>query len=139
MKIFHAKKLCTDSKTLGEIITSEENNHNDDDDDEKNEKKKEKEKMIELSVMLLGGMSGILGAAGIGGAETKGPGAGVAAGPGPDGNGNESKKTTEAATLLQTDEFWTDLRTFLAQKLKSEDEVARTAETFRRAWASGQK
>ena len=110
MKIFHAKKLCTDSKTLAEIVGGEE----------KLWDESEGERKVELRVMVLGKL---------GAAKAENDGS----------EGEKPAKETGTTAVLQTGEFWDDLRGFLAQRLKNEDDVRRTVEMFRRAWVDGQK
>jgi len=78
----------------------------------------EEETKIELQVMVLGGVATVRK-----GEEEVIPSTSTAQGP----NGN---------AVLQGEEFWGDLRGFLIQRLRNEDEAAKVFGTFKRAWES---
>ena len=127
MKIFYAKKLCTDSKTLAEIVGGEDNLLVKGEGG--GEGVGEGERKVELSVMVLGG--GGLGA----GAKQEAVGKDRGETAAKEGTGAGA----DATGVMQTDGFWDDLKGFVAQRLKDEGEAARTVETFRQAWVDGQK
>ena len=121
--MFYAKKLCTDARTLAEVVGGEENLRVRGEEGEEGEEG-EGERKLELSVMVLGG--------GIGGGGAKGGGSETAA-------ASASAKSTSGTAVLQTGEFWDDLKGFLIQRLKDEDEGTRMAGLFQKAWGDGQK
>lgn len=45
-----------------------------------------------------------------------------------------SAGTDSAEGILQTEEFWSDLKGFLVQRLRDEEQGAKVAKTFREAW-----
>lgn len=49
----------------------------------------------------------------------------------------ESKGEESVQVILQSEEFWTDLKGFLAQRLRDEREGERIGEVFRQAWRKG--
>ena len=112
MKIFHARKLCTDSRTLVEIVGGEEKLQGEDG--------TQGGRTVELSVMMLGG----LGTAKTGSAVDSSEG---------------TVQKGSGAAVLQTEDFWVDLKRFLVERLKDEGEGTQTAEEFRKAWEASQK
>jgi hypothetical protein len=47
---------------------------------------------------------------------------------------NEKTEVERVQGILKTDEFWTDLKGFLAQRLRDQREGERLADVFREAW-----
>ena len=104
IKLLYKKKPCADSKTLKELLA-------DGDVD------------VEFSVMVMGGASSTAGG---GSAESPSPTEEPSEAPAAQGPSGEA--------LLKTEEFWEDLKGFLAQRLKDQKMSEQLSGIFRKAW-----
>ncbi|KAJ4366932.1 hypothetical protein N0V83_007462 [Neocucurbitaria cava] len=115
IKILYKKKPVTDSKTVAEVIGSEASGD------------------VEFSVMVLGG-----GAA-AGGAGTPPVASPPAAAPseadkGLAGGAGAAAVGPSGKEVVATEEFWGDLKNFVLQRIKDEQEGERLVGIFRSAW-----
>ena len=120
MKIFYTKKLCTDSRTLVEIVGGEEKLQGEEGTQGEGREGEGGRRTVELSVMMLGGLS----AAKTGSAVD---------------SGEETAQRKTGMAVLQNEDFWVDLKKFLVQRLKDEGEGAQMTEKFRKAWEASEK
>ena len=114
LKLLYAKKPCADSKTLREIIGDDDADGDEDSGD----------KTVELSVMVIAGDGG-------GNQEKRGA-------PSTDEPSNAASSAAVGATkteVLETEEFWEDLKGFLIQRLKDERQGQEVVTDFRKSWA----
>lgn len=117
IRLLYKKKPCADSKTVKDVVGNEP-----------------VASAVEFSVMVIGGSAGLEetksatqegGDVAMTGAEegsTDGP---VAQGP----SGQE---------VLQSEEFWIDLKGFLVQRVRDEDAAGKMFDAFRKAWTDKQ-
>lgn len=110
VKLLFAKRPVGDSKTLRELVASSSSSSGGDGGDEVSQ--------VEFSVMVLGG---VVPAAGKKEAEGVGSGSVVAQG-------------LSGRAVLETDEFWGDLRGFLQQRVRDEGVAGEMVEVFKGAW-----
>lgn len=119
IKVLYNKKPCADSKTIKDVLGSDEPGPEE----------------VEFSIMIMGGAANA--AAGTeekgGEEETK-----EAA----EGEGDKLAVDTPVSTaqgpsgdeVLESEEFWDDLKGFLSQRLKDEGKAKEVVETFRQGW-----
>ena len=134
IKLLHNKKPVADSKLLRDLVNN--NNGNDG-----------KEGTLELGVMVLAGGAGFF--------KLKKEKAAVAEGGGDDKKGKEEEAgegkqerdvdMTDAAAapvaqgmsgkaVLETDQFWLDLKGYLQQRVRDEGVAGEAVELFRKTW-----
>lgn len=110
MKLLHNKKPVPDSKVLRDLLG-------------------ETDQAVEFSVMVIGGAAAIPPAAEEGEGKQANA-AGAAA-------GTSSSSTEPVGTeALGTEEFWTDLKGFLMQRLKDENVAESMSSLFKSSWES---
>lgn len=97
IKVLHKKKPVADSKVLKELLGEEEAS-------------------VEFSVMVMGGAAAAAAPA----APTVAPATSPAAKTGETAEGTNPAQGLSGEAVLATDEFWTDLRGFLSQRIRDE-------------------
>lgn len=109
VKVLYNKKPCADSKTIKDVLGEEE-----------------VASEIEFSVMIMGGVAATenkaaAGSAAEGGDKTEADQPPAAQGP----SGDE---------VLESEEFWNDLKNFLSQRLKNDGKADEVTKMFRQSW-----
>lgn len=105
LKLLHKKKPVADSKVLKELLGDEETS-------------------VEFSVMVMGGAAGAAAS----------PAATPAAKPEEPTEGTNPAQGTSGEAVLATDEFWTDLRGFLSQRIRDEKITEELFGKFLSSW-----
>jgi hypothetical protein len=114
LRLLLNKKPVSDSKTLQDLLSTDE------------------ESELSLSAMFLGGVTPIIQAQSTLSADTVTQSS-------EDVTMGGTSSATKDTSLLKTEEFWTDLRGFLVQRLKSEEDAENAFAVFRKAWQRSEK
>lgn len=124
IKILYKKKPVTDSKTLLEVIGTDAGTE------------------VEFSVMVMGGAAAATSSPAAGNTPVASPPAvapptesekGLASA-GETSAGTASAGTMSGKDIVATEEFWGDLKTFILQRTKDEQEGERLVGVFKTAW-----
>ena len=108
VKVLYNKKPCADSKTIKDVIGEEE-----------------VPSEIEFSVMIMGGVAVPEQKTEVGGAAEGGDKMEVDQPPAQGSNVDE---------VMESDEFWNDLKSFLSQRLKNDGKADEVTNVFRQSW-----
>ncbi|KAH9883506.1 cell-cycle control medial ring component [Xylariomycetidae sp. FL2044] len=115
MKLLYKKKPVLDSKVLKDLVGEGEEGNG----------------VVEFSVMVLGGAAAVGKKAD---ADTEGAGEKKSATDGTTKGAGSAAQGQSGAEVLETKEFWQDLRGFLLQRIRDEKMAGELSETFQSAW-----
>lgn len=108
IKVLHKKKPVGDSKVLKDLVGDDETS-------------------VEFSIMVMGGAAAAASQGSVGPKAEDGAGAGAATNP---------AQGVSGEAVLQTDQFWTDLRGFLLQRIRDEAVTEELFGKFLSSWES---
>ena len=109
VKVLYNKKPCADSKTVKDVLGEEE-----------------MPSEIEFSVMIMGGVAVTENKAEAGNAAEGGDKTEVDQPPAAQGSSGDE--------VLESEEFWNDLKGFLSQRLKNDSKADEVTNVFRQSW-----